>query len=90
MELFTTQIQCSIGSRSLSGAGTGSDMDPLKGTHSWVLSWREAVSSPQDKAIRSSSPAEKAVLVLVVEMEYVSFYFKVPLDRTIERKKKEM
>lgn len=88
LELFATQIQCSVGSRALSGACTGSNTDPVKGTHSCILSWREAVISLQHKTILFSSPAEKAFLVLVVEMGYVSFYFTVPLDTTIDRKKR--
>lgn len=57
-----------------------------QGTHSRALSWREAVNSLQDKVILASSPVEKGFLVLVMEVEYDSFYFTVPLDRKIGKK----
>lgn len=52
-----------------------------QGMHIWALSWREVVNSLQDKAILASSSAEKGFLVLVMEVEYDSLYFPVPLDR---------
>lgn len=57
-----------------------------QGTHSRALSWREAVNSLQDKVILASSPVEKGFLVLVMEVEYDSFYFTVPLDGKIGKK----